>query len=219
MTSISPAVPPSELTEIAFIFNDARVQAHFMATQAQLALLSAYQERLDAREQDGPRQFDVLPWSSDGSSSASHLVETLVDALDAGLEEEDRALWASAVLLAAQVDSLAERSRSQVLTLEFIWNNGGGDDNIFSQSFRSALGSDAEEVTNRFVETIELAGADSFYDFDVSPEGSKMTLLNLQEFLGDQKDEAALEELAQVIDQVVALDPLLPASVRRSPGP
>lgn len=92
-------------------------------------------------------------------SSAGHLVETIREA--GGFDDID---WTKAEELAEKLDATVADPDSKHIIVEFIWECGGWDDNIFTQGFIGVPGS---SLVSEFVQELERIGEESgeFYDF------------------------------------------------------
>ena len=195
--------------EIAFIHDGERVQAQFMANPEQMALLADLEQALAP---EGIPQLGSLVLDMAVTGNATELVDTIRTALSlgditqeqVGLEPMDRA-WARAADLARQIDALAKDQPTQPLILEFIWDNGGGDDNIFSQGFLSAVGPQGDELADLFFDAITEAGQNDYYDVGLSPPGTHMDLAELVAFLDERDAEIPGAERMRVgIEEIMA---------------
>lgn len=215
---------PTDLIEICFIYDSQRVQTHLLANSAQIKLLEQFSDQHHGL--DNPQAFHVLsisPETADGT--ATHLIDTLTDAIGFDeLEEDEQAQWNAVLALANDIDQRAEQvgAATTILTTQFIWNNGGGDDNVFTQCFGACVGgADNDALLDRFHTALEEAGEDHFYGLDIENGWSAMSLDDLQQWVSDNEDDMP-EQFKVLIDQVVkagdvAAEPETPP--RRPRGP
>lgn len=106
--------------------------------------------------------FIVLSSELDGGT-ASDLLETIRDNVDVEDEKGSEYDWTTLERLAQKVDQHYEDPASKRLNLELVWNCGGGDDNIFTDSFTAIEG---HPDTKRFVSALADMGEqyEAFYD-------------------------------------------------------
>lgn len=125
--------------------------------------------------------IQVYPVGGSHKGGAQELVDDLVSAL--WLSEEDQAEQGIEALLglARQVDSQAREISDQSHLVEFVWNNGGGDDNPFGQSFQ--VNSQHAETAEQFSDALEawLVDHDHGYDYSCGAETDKHPLLSLED--------------------------------------
>ena len=209
--------------EICFIHADRRVQAHMQATAEQFALLRRFENARSSL--DPPQAFQVFPLDLEASAgTAVALVKAITDAI--GLEfreEEDQAQWTLVQTLAVQLDGLAQVHEGNPLTVEFIWDNGGNDDNVFTQSFVFPVDlPEGEALLARFHGALENASGGDFYDLAIHEGDTALSCSELRSLVAglDEEDAPGLKAL---LEQVAALeapeDPALPRPPRKSPKP
>lgn len=217
----TPSSNQTDLIEIAFIYSEQRIQARMLATPAQFRTLRDFEIARDPL--DEPQAFQVLNVGfEEEAGTAAELVETITDALSVGEDHDNKAAWDKVRALAEQIDASAGGAATKTLLVEFIWDNGGGDDNLFSQSFRADVGgAESEALLEQFTEALEAAGTDDFYDFGVATEESHMNLEDLRDWLAET-DDAVHAPLAVVLEQVALLGATEAedtVAVRRTPRP
>lgn len=109
--------------------------------------------------------FIELPARSTDQSSGDvdELVSILKDNIEA--DDEQDSPWPGIDALAEAVSKEVKESQvAQEICVEFIWDVGGGDDNIFTQSFQGVPNGKA---TQEFIDAMEKLGEETggYYDF------------------------------------------------------
>ena len=211
---------PTDPIEICFIHEDRRVQAHMQATAEQFALLRQFEH---ARAPlDAPQAFQVFTLDSAGSAgTAVELVKEITDAIGLDEKEEDeQAKWTPVQEMAVQLDGLDQAHGCNPLFIEFIWDNGGSDDNVFTQSFAfPADNPEGEALLARFHTALEDVGGDEFYDLAIHEGEAVLSFDELRSLVAglDEEDAPGLKVL---LEQVAALEaPEEPAPPRKSRKP
>lgn len=165
---------PQDLTvcEIAFVANEQRYQAQIPLPKESIAILSGQVEAVE----EELRQFNngkvikgfSFLWAvSDAiDSSALELYETLYSEVGYGAEdeevdkEEEGMDWKGFKAAAQALD--AEVSMSQdghvPVQVEFVWDNGGDEDNLFGQGFVGLNGSPHLAEVKRHLQSMEDVG-------------------------------------------------------------
>lgn len=117
--------------------------------------------------------LSLLPLSSSDPvrGSAQELLQTLSSAVS-WEEDGGSPVWDQLQALAQAIDSQAQNSAStDSLLVEFVWDNGGGDDNPFGDGFVFAKDKEEQRTqAHAFVEALEQWGEGEgfWYDFTVS---------------------------------------------------
>lgn len=213
MTDTSP-----QIFEVSFIHEDRRVQARGPLTEAQQAAISALS---DASWDERPQALSLMAvFEESQGGSAIELVDTIVDAMD---DEEDEP-WNRVRELAEQIDRLTEScANPQFMLVEFVWNNGGGDDNLFGQAFLADVaGPDNEALLEAFSEALEQAGNDAFYDFGMQTDSSDnyMSIDDLIQMGADEGEEyPELAALADALNTETTQEPDSGQAPRKAPRP
>ena len=152
-----------QLYEISFVGGDALHQfrtrmTHEMSTQLRQAIFQDTDRMMVSDVQ-------VYPVSEDpNESSAIEMVEILEDNT-----EDYEELLPALRELAEKVDSAADAdgATKEVFLIEYVWANGGGDDNAFSQNV--CVNKTAVVDNQEFFEALERYLEDRSYDYVVSP--------------------------------------------------
>lgn len=213
MTDTSP-----QIFEVSFIHEERRVQARGPLTEAQQAALQAL---ADADPDARPLALSLMTVDENGQDgSAMELVDTIVETMD----DEDGAPWNQVRELAAQIDRIAEGCASpRPMLVEFVWNNGGGDDNLFGQAFLADVaGPDNEALLEAFADALELAGDDAFYDFGMQANTSDnhMSIDDLIQMGADEGEEyPELDSLADALNTEATQEPDAVQAPRKAPRP
>ena len=215
---------------LSFVHDQHLAQARFLATQDQGERLmdraAALQPGLNVGAAD-VQNLTVYPLSaSDGSPlGARHLVDTVVEAIDADPSSALSQVQAladaiDAAVLKAQRSSTVEPALFEV---EFVWDNGGGDDNAFSQGFAVPPGPTWAKKAAAFGEALCDLGENEgwFYDgscarIDDGPQAfplkALMTWVRKETSLTQQAPELiALLDEVRAVEAHHALDAHTPA--------
>jgi len=130
------ATAGSSLWHLSIIEDKELVQVQMMATQAEAAVIEeALTKVLDVsyRADMGLKDFQIYR-PNYVPDTASNLVETLVTATGA-VDDPDQADLVEALRDRARNIDAAPDGEKKVFSLEFVWKNGGGDENAFMQPF------------------------------------------------------------------------------------
>lgn len=163
------------LTALSFVQGGCLFQTHFMADTALRQRIQAALEA-DAESLSDCGAMDVQCYTPDfDGGSATSLAKDAFHA--AGIRQtsdqtnpKNEAIEA-VLQLATQMDTLSEGAGDATSwTAEWVWQNGGGEDNAFGQSF--SVGPQAEQVARAFTHALEEVLSDEMatapiYDFSV----------------------------------------------------
>jgi hypothetical protein len=209
-------------TQISYIHEKALTKIDFMASSAQNQQVEDAVSKL--REQLRETHFLVIsdlqcyqPMGSEGS--AVELLQVLEDSLDDDVLDQLRPM-------AEAVDNYEPSTPSQSWLVEFVWSNGGGDDNAFSQNVTVAVGGEeaAQLFFDRVEEAMEEAGAAYEFGFNVETEPTQDAVSALEDFQSSLDDvfdgTADLSVIQAAIDSLSLEDvtPLAPKAAARSPS-
>lgn len=218
--------PGTEPFEISFIHDGCRIQAHVELNHRQYEALYQFD-----RPGIAPQGFSLMALvPNQGGLTAGHLVDTIQEAIfqegmdDENVEDDDRHTWKTLHDMAARIDEHASKAeKPSTYLVEFVWENGGGDDNLFGQSF-DADDTNAEHIgrLERFVNALEKAldeGGHS-YDFGYTKQTigqvmdpNALDMQGLIEFAYDND----LDDLGDVLNK--ALEMKEDEAPRKSPRP
>ena len=183
--------------EISFLLDDELCQHQFIGEQSVAEEIRLALEA-DLKAIDFTRKGDIQVYDAGSAEAggAEELVETILNAACVDDEDEDIQAKIKALhALAAEVDARAQATAADkrvAYLAEFIWNNGGGDDNPFSQAFQ--VGARGKKTANGFIQALNdvLEDGDIAYDFSCAPEDGKHEVLSIPDAL-----QATIDTLAQ----------------------
>ena len=147
------------------------------------------------------------------SGSAGDLLNVIAEAIslefDDESEPEEEQAWDNLVALAERVDSVSSPDLALVpVSVDFVWDNGGGDDNAFSDGFLCCQ-ADPEnlEAAYQFVEALKEWGENEshWYDFSyivaptLDPHEDRMNLEDFAAWMSESEGVMA-QCLAPVIE-------------------
>lgn len=218
MTSSADPTPELTVCEIAFVADGQRYHAQIPLPKESIEILSnqveAVEEELRQFSGQVIKGFSFL-WSVGDviDSSAMELYETLYgevgyqDDEEEDEEDEYRVDWkgfkAAAQALDAQV-SLSQAGREPVL-VEFVWDNGGDDDNLFGQGFVGLSGSPHLAEVKRHLESLEEAG--QVYDLSFSdPRRPSIGENQIQDLIDWSNAHPQMPVLANFLKQAKSFD-------------
>jgi len=193
---------PSTRFEIAWVTNGRRILSHIALPDDQVQFL----EDLSVAVTDGQwsmndvRGFNFLrlpDHNAPTTISAFELVDVILSAMNIEPANPDYQRFSSLLLAAENLDALVESNyeNSIEMGVEFVWDNGGGDDNLFTHHFRS-YPSDQEAV---FFDSLrKLEGEDDFF-YD-------LIFFKAQE---ERPDVISLDEMLQVAQSLSGTKPLV----------
>lgn len=176
------------LYEISCVLDSNAWQYRFMATEG---APERVRDQIADVLLDVVGDFQIYAPTS-GGENAAHLVETLMEALSHCEGSELESAFAAAKGLSAEVDAEAEAAGAAAVArdMEFVWDNGGGDDNCFTQGYMAGPGSLKSAA---FEAALEAAMEDHAYDIGFSNADS------LDEVVRQSGLQNALAELAAAI--------------------
>ena len=145
---------PRCLHEISLQLDNHMLRFNFLATLAQGEAIQAVFHRLFGDGLQDPLVFAVDP----DPDCATALLDCVLKEV-ASAEDEDTDLRAMATSIDAAV---ARGGPMRALTVEYIWDNGGGEDNPFCQSFLAPHDAEAEAMA--FTDRLFAAIGDAIYD-------------------------------------------------------
>jgi hypothetical protein len=189
--------------QLSFILDRQLRQFNFLATQQEVdRVVHSLSDVLRGSVQD----FQIYTPSSASKTivadgSAAHLIETLEEACEpSGAAEKSE--FARVAELSERVDAESAISPGAVSILEFVWSNGGGDDNAFGQSY---LAPADKSLSDEFEKAV--SGLMGRYSYDLSfnapsdhePEGDMEDAL---EVLYDSLESSGRKELAEHVAEL-----------------
>lgn len=214
---------------LSFVLDESRHEVDFLATPSEATSLWRRLEAIRTADlvagHDTVQDWQVRPLTQSEPGSAVHLVDTIVEAL--ALDEEEDAQIEALMTKAKANDALAGASGNTVgHVVDFVWDNGGGDDNCFTQAFLSASHDEGSRASAAFVDALEdwLDNEGHAYDFTFGPvqtSGPEQPMAEavqeLADELADNEDPSSLAtSWAQHLRQAVT--DTSPAPARRKPG-
>lgn len=152
------------------------------------------------------------------AGSVESLLETIKDNVD---EDHD---WSRIDELAQEVSKEVQAYPTpQKICVEFVWNCGGGDDNIFTDSFEGIMDGPA---TQAFLDALEemAEDGDHFYDFAAyDPQDGHINDVGIDEILSKVREEGTpqIVEFIQAlrsVDMRVKLDEISKQSQNKEPA-
>lgn len=206
--SKSPFVP----YEIAWIQNGQRVQTHVLIPPAALPTLDGLSNGVRAAQpfMDEVQGFEFLrlpPQDETTSDPPSALLDTIISALGIEEDDEDYDRLTSLIEATSALDELvdAHPDKATERGVEFVWDNGGGDDNMFTQHFLSVPNSPEEA---KFFELLEeFGGRDAFYDFTYfSPGQGRDDLASIDDLVDIASEMSDAQPLVDFLTAVSAVD-------------
>jgi hypothetical protein len=187
--------------QISFVADGHRFQADFMATEAEANRAMAV---LDEPMRGAVSDFQVYRVTHDSAGTAGDLVSTLVGALR--FRDDVEARFRAASDVADAIDAAASvASGFAVRTLDFVWDNGGGDDNCFTASYLLSngceLGDEFEALVSKALDddTYDLAFTD---DTDMVPDRD---LSGIADALANAAGRMEQEGFDEIRDLMIAL--------------
>lgn len=161
----APLVRPDLPCEIALIAGKQRMKAHLWLPESALKALAEAAERLESDLAGQGLGFSFLPDTDMEVGTSRELAKDLAETLFSETDFDWKGFRAAAK--AVDAEAKARKAEATDLVVDFAWNNGGGDDHLFTQAFRGVPGTDA---TQAFEEGLkELWGLGHFYDLNVGP--------------------------------------------------
>ena len=151
---------PAIQCEIAFIAGQSRHQARLWIQEKDIQTLSEMADAVDveiAQARVDIQGFSFLHQvgtSSERLGSAMELVEILEN--ETGSDEGVK--WKQLRRLAEAVDKKGLQPTEPATMVEFVWENGGGDGNLFTQGFDGSLSSKEGMAFTAALESLESAG-------------------------------------------------------------
>lgn len=186
---------------LSFILGGRRREIDFLATASEASdlfqHLRSVQMASRTANQDSVQDLQVRPLSAPSPGSASELLTTITDAVDTDDTEEDPEIQTLTALAEAS-DTLAETDSTPLIhEVNFAWDNGGGDDNLFTQDFLGSSSMAGVQASTAFADALEqwLNNHSHAYDFTLGPGEMDAPTDTLVEAVGD---------LAQELDDAVA---------------
>lgn len=171
------ALPPSQWFELSFIDDEAirRVAFQSLHSTTQEDFSSALDKAISSWCDTMPghshgMSMIPIPMSIGSMGPAATLLETISDAvcfeLEEGGEGPSSQKWLKLLDYAAAIDRLQGNTPVHV---NFVWDNGGGDDNLFGDGFDCAQETDEQvELVEGFLSLLNEwgEGEGNWYDFD-----------------------------------------------------
>lgn len=157
-------------------------------------------------------EFQILRLDGEERGTAKGWVETVASALYIQLnqpaeegEEESLALWQALMAQAQAIDASLNDSDAvpQFMVGEFVWDNGGGDDNVFSQGFWT--NANASSLFGEFLDTLETIEQTDAPFYDMGWEGGRAIDAGLS--LGQLREalQPLQKQLPTLVDAVSSL--------------
>lgn len=203
--------------EIAFIADQSRHQARLWIPRQDIQALNQLADRVSVEVAQARVDIQGFSFLQEVSSSSEGLGTALdlVVLLENETCSDEGVKWKQLRRLAAAVDKKGLSPNEPGTVVEFVWENGGGDDNLFAQGFGGSLSSKEGMAFASALESLESAGL--VYDmaiYEDVPEptayGSVQDLLTwvekvgkdmpyLNEFLRSAKSMELQERLGNVL--------------------
>lgn len=208
------------LYEISFVGNE---NLHQFRTRMDKATSEKLYTAIDkGRDYQVISDVQVYPISEEPDESAAIELVDILD--DANYDEDEKDNLASLRILAEKVDLAAEKpgAEKETYLVEYVWDNGGGDDNAFSQGV--CVNKKARKANKAFFDALEIYLDDKTYDLSYTPASN---LKDLEMSFTDalEATREVLEELGHplkrldVILQAAQLEQDTPAVTRKRRGP
>lgn len=159
------------LHQVSFVLSGRRRQFDFEATveaaDRVAAALKPHLSGLDAYLYSGIQNLQVYA-PKVAPASACGGIDDILSAAD-WLDEEDASAVKALEAIAEEIDAAtAEAAGTAVWTIEFVWSNGGGDDNCYADSILAPSG--APSLRERLKAALEEALNGGVYDLAVVDE-------------------------------------------------
>lgn len=168
--------------EISFLLDKELHQFQFMADPTIAREIQAALDD-DMSSLDFGRAGDIQVYEiGDCGTSAMALVDTILNASSIEDDISLESMISELKRLAEEVDNQAGNANAPLAIAylaEFVWNNGGGDDNAFAQSFSVQPGEEATAA--KFIALLSdvIDQSDVAYDFSCGPQDGKHELLDI----------------------------------------
>lgn len=186
--------------EVSFVHGGRRVQARGNLSAQQETAICAMSGR------EGLLALSVMRVDAEMEAhSATHLVDTITDAIEID-ESNDGAGWDRVRALAAKIDQAADGcATAKALLVEFVWNAGGGDDNLFGQGFSADVaGPENEALVDEFAKALQAAAGDAFYDFGMQEDSQDNPYMSIEDMVDwideNHDDDPGLLKLGGVLN-------------------
>ena len=153
--------------EIAFIADQSRHQARLWIPRQDIQALNQLADRVSVEVAQARVDIQGFSFLQEVSSSSEGLGTALdlVVLLENETCSDEGVKWKQLRRLAAAVDKKGLPPNEPGTVVEFVWENGGGDDNLFSQGFDGSMSS---KEGMAFASALEgLVNAGLVYDLDV----------------------------------------------------
>lgn len=203
----SPSATKYPLYEIAWVQDGARVQSHVQIPASAIPTLDGLVNDIHASQfgMSDIRGFSFIQLQPESTaSSASELVQTILSEVCAEDDENQEVIAA-----AKRLDELTDRHPDAVrpCAVEFVWDNGGSDDNLFTDHFCSIPGSPEEAAFLECMNDLELNDG-YFYDFvSFDPLLPRDGLLSLDDMVSlAQKEGEAASALVVFLNAAQSVD-------------
>lgn len=215
---------------VSFILDGTRHEVDFLATPAEATALFSKLETVRLADllagRDTVQDWQVRPLSKEEPGSAAHLLETITE--EVFMDDADELAKVAALKTLAEAnDALAGIGPTGAgHVVDFAWDNGGGDDNCFTQSYQVASGEAGERASEAFADALEdwLVSEGHGYDFSIGPvqtARSEQSMAEaIQDLAGEMEDHDEPSSLASTwakqLRETVA--ETAPAPSRRKPS-
>ena len=214
---------PNPLHEISFAYDGARHQAWVRLSPGHAEALQKISKDVQEQSRNAGfllQNFSLMEVSDHDTGDAESIVETM----EHETRDEDMD-WKGFMETAQAIDAEAEVSPGYAAyhLVEFVWDNGGGDDNLYGDGFMAIQNSPHLKRFQQYLDQAEELGI--LYDSSVAPKppGEESGLQEMIDWSETQPDMAALRDFLKVVlvpKRAEALEeawPSVPAP--RKPGP
>lgn len=196
------------LHQVSFVLGGQRRQFEFEANvetaDRVAAALSLHLSGIDAYLDGGIQDLQVYPPLVAPASACSGVADILsaADWLDEADDPDDVKAVKALEAIAEEIDAAsAAHGEAAVWTIEFVWCNGGGDDNCYGDSILAPPG--AQSLRERFEAALLEALGSGVYDLAVVEEGrvaeSPCGPHEVLEAVATDLEEHGLDDLAAAV--------------------
>lgn len=152
----------ARLHQVSFIHDKNLYQVDFMSVPSEAHALDAKLEELIGNKVSDLRVYEPRLVSSSAEDTLNDVI--VASPFEGSSDPDVLTILAAAVNAARRIDALVEETGTTgARTLEFVWHNGGSDENAFGQDVAVPAGPAAKEACEKFMESIDALA----YDLDI----------------------------------------------------
>lgn len=158
---------PAIQCEIAFIAGQSRHQARLWLQKKDIQAIAKLADSVSVEIAQARVDIQGFSFLHEVNNSPERLGSALelVEVIENETSSDEDVNWKQLHRLAAAVDEKGLQPNEVGTMVEFVWDNGGGDDNLFSQGFDGSMSS---KEGMAFASALEgLVNAGLVYDLDV----------------------------------------------------